>query len=286
MKLNQIFFTCLFLSLLSFVASAQGQILESQTFYSSSLKADSKYSIYLPPKMNTDMRTYPIVYLLHGFTGTDTDWVRFGEIGYKATKAIEEGRIPPCIIVMPDGKNSWFVNSPLYGNYEDMLIKDLMPLIENKYGTPQKNARAIIGLSMGGNGAFTLAMKYPDTFGSSVALSGSFWSDDYYEVRKNDVVRFFQPVYGDNAKDTPLWKNNNPFYFLKDEDVEKYNSVRILFDCGDDDFVTQSQLELSNHLRTKGIKHELRIRDGQHNWPYWRETIEHALEFCAVGFRR
>ncbi len=275
-----------YLIFLSFCLMGQGNIHESQSFYSPALKSDSQYSIYLPPNMETDKRTYPVVYLLHGFSGNDTDWVRYGEIGYKATKAIEEGRIPPCIIVMPDGKNSWYVNSPTYGQYENMLIKDLIPHIENKYGTPQKNARAIIGLSMGGNGAFSLAMKYPDLFGSCVSLSGSFWSDDYFEVRKNDVARLFQPVYGDSPMNTPLWRNNNPFHFLKDKDVNKYNSVRILFDCGDDDFVTQSQLELSNHLRAKDIKHELRIRDGQHNWTYWRETIEYALEFCAEEFRR
>jgi S-formylglutathione hydrolase FrmB len=225
------------------------------------------------------------VYLLHGFSGNETDWIRYGEIGFKVDKAIQEGKIPPCIIVMPDGQNSWYVNSPTYGNYEDLIIKDLMPLIEEKYGKPEKHQRAIIGLSMGGNGAFTLAMKYPDLFGSAVALSGSFWSDGYYQDRIHDVPRLFEPVYGKKPIGSALWKQNNPFYFLSDEKKDSYNSVRILFDCGDDDFVTYSQLELSNFLRKKGIKHELRIRDGKHDWTYWRNTIVHALKFCAEGFR-
>jgi S-formylglutathione hydrolase FrmB len=100
------------------------------------------------------------------------------------------------------------------------------------------------------------------------------------------VPRLFEPVYGKNPLGTYLWKQNNPFYFLSEEKTDLYNSVRILFDCGDDDFVTYSQLELSNFLRKRGIQHELRIRDGKHDWTYWQNTIVHALEFCAVRFRR
>jgi enterochelin esterase-like enzyme len=279
-----------FLLFICFIYNAaiwsQGKVMESLSFFSQSLGTESRYSIYLPDSLDERQKILPVIYLLHGFSGNETDWIRYGDIVPQVHLAIREGKIPPCIIVMPDGKNSWYINSPLYGNYEDMIIQDLIPYIEHKYGNPGKEGRAIIGLSMGGNAAFTLSMKYPELFGSCVALSGSFWSVGHYtQFREKDIPHLFHDVYGNNPLTSEMWRENNPFDFMKEENSDRYNSVRILLDCGDDDHVIYSQLELSNFLRQMKIKHELRIRDGLHNWDYWKGHIIDAMMFCSEGFQ-
>jgi S-formylglutathione hydrolase FrmB len=264
----------------------QGKVTKSATFMSKSLRKQVKYAIYLPPNYQVDDKNYPVVYLLHGFGGSEKDWVKNGEMARQTDEAIAAGQIPPMIVVMPDGQNSWYINSDRAGDYENMMLHDLIPMVDSLFRTKnKKETRAIVGLSMGGNGAFCLAMKRPDLFSASVVMSGSFWTPSYYEDRKEAVPRLFEGVYGSDPINSPLWDTNNPFSFLKAERVDAYNTVQLMFDCGDDDFVFDSQISLIQHLRQLKIKHELRIRNGAHDWDYWRASLVPALQFCAESFK-
>jgi enterochelin esterase-like enzyme len=274
----------IFIFITSIFAQNAGKTLESIKMSSKTLGKDAKYSIYLPPNYDQNQRTYPVVYLLHGYTGCETDWVQFGDLPAMADKAIAQNQIPPMIIVMPDAQNSWYVNSPA-GNYEDFFIKEFIPYIDATYRTrAKKDSRALTGLSMGGNGSFMYAMKYPEMFGASVILSGAFWSNKISEERKNTLSNYFETIYGKDPANAPTWKENNPFFFLKKEKIKDYNSVKLLFDCGDDDFVINDHLELNLLLKELKINHELRIREGVHNWKFWRESITPALQFCGETF--
>jgi enterochelin esterase-like enzyme len=267
-------------------AQSTGKVLESISFLSKTLKKEAKYSIYLPPDYDKNERKYPVVYLLHGYTGNETDWIQQGEAPTLIDRAIANGTIPPMIVIMPDGQNSWYVNSPTTNwNYEDFFIKEFIPRMDSMYRTrAKKDSRALAGLSMGGYGSFMYAMKYPTLFGSCAMLSAAFFSDTGFQERGDMTAKFFEPVYGKEANKTEAWKANSPFYFLKKENVEAYNSVKIYFDCGDDDFVMPSHLELDLLLRKLKINHELRIREGVHNWRYWREGLIPALQFCGDAF--
>ena len=280
-----LFILCLF-TFQQISAQTSGKVLESLSFLSKTLKKEAKYSIYLPPDYDKNQRNYPVVYLLHGYTGNETDWIQQGEAPTLIDRAITAGTIPPMIVIMPDGQNSWYVNSPITNwNYEDFFIKEFIPRMDSMYRTrAKKDSRALAGLSMGGNGSFMYAMKYPDIFGSCAVLSGAFFSDNSFQDRSDATARFFEPVYGKEPNKTEAWKIDNPFYFLKKENINAYNSVKIYFDCGDDDFVTPGQLELDLLLRKLKINHELRIREGVHNWRFWREGLIPALQFCGDVF--
>src|ERR1700749_4416557 len=118
-------------------ASAQwptGKVIEQQTVHSATLGKNVKYTIYLPADYSSSDRSYPVVYLLHGYTDDNTGWLQFGEINRLAGKAIAEGAIPPMIIVMPNGDSSFYINS--YDGkekYEDFFVKEFMPEIEKTY---------------------------------------------------------------------------------------------------------------------------------------------------------
>src|SRR5215204_1812796 len=104
-----------FLSMcLFFISFSQsGKVLEQEIIKSKILGKDVRYTMYLPPDYYTSQRSYPIVYLLHGFTDDNTGWLQYGEINRYADKAIGNGMIPPMIIAMPNGDSSFYVNSLL-----------------------------------------------------------------------------------------------------------------------------------------------------------------------------
>jgi enterochelin esterase-like enzyme len=148
-----------------------GKVLESLVFESEKVSYPVEYSVYLPPDYETSQRSYPVLYLLHGYSDDETGWIQFGEANSIADRGIANGDFPPCIIVMPDGKVTWYINS--YDGkdpWEDMFIEEFIPFIEEKYRIRQKKEfRAIAGLSMGGNGALLLSMRNPELFSSCVA---------------------------------------------------------------------------------------------------------------------
>src|SRR6185436_2206648 len=157
-----------------------GKVIEEATVKSSILNKAVRYTVYLPADYERSERTYPVVYLLHGFTDDNTGWLQFGEINRYADKAIAEGVIPPMIIVMPNGDSSFYINS--YDGkekYEDFFIKEFMPSIEKTYRIKaEKKYRGVAGLSMGGYGSLIYALKYPELFAASAPLSAAVRSDD------------------------------------------------------------------------------------------------------------
>ena len=119
-----------------------GKVLEQRTVKSSILSRNIRYTVYLPPDYDHSDRSYPVVYLLHGYTDDNTGWLQFGEINRYADKAIAGGTIPPMIIVMPNGDSSWYINSYDGKRTMKIFIKEFMPVIEKTYRIKRKKYRA------------------------------------------------------------------------------------------------------------------------------------------------
>jgi S-formylglutathione hydrolase FrmB len=266
-----------------------GKVFESLQFKSSLVGYPVEYSIYLPPDYEISQRSYPVLYLLHGYSDDETGWIQFGEANIIADKGIVYGDFPPCIIVMPDGKVTWYCNS-FDGKdpWEDMFIKEFIPFIEKQYRIrPQKEFRAIAGLSMGGNGALLLSMRHPDLFSSCVAMSAGTFTDE--EILADDSYdRYFGNIYGPKTKDAVSghWKAYSPLYLLDSVEKEKLKSVRFYIDCGDDDFLYKGNSALHIKMRDLGIPHEFRVRNGGHEWSYWRTGLYDGLKFISEKFHR
>lgn len=157
-----------------------------------------RLSIYLPPGYNeAPEKRYPVLYLLHGFTGTNRTWLidptnpanapaahprdggyqRAGFLKQTELDAIfQAGSVPEMIIVAPNGRNaykhSFYVNSPVTGNWEDYVVEDVVGYIDTNYRTiSTAPGRGIAGHSGGGNGALFLAMRHSDIFGSVYAMA-------------------------------------------------------------------------------------------------------------------
>ena len=270
-----------------------GQVREGLHFASAILGRDLNYAVYLPPDYATSTRRYPVVYLLHGFTDNESGWIQFGEVNLAADRAIAEREIPPLIIVMPDGGVTWYIND--YQNkvrYEDMFVQELIPHIDATFRTrPDREFRGLSGLSMGGWGTLTFAMRHPDLFSACAAFSAGGWTDDELVAMNEKAYEMvLGPVFGPKlaGRDrlTPHFRKYSPLELAKTQPEAALKRVRYYIDCGDDDFLIGANCALHLVLRERKIPHEFRVRDGGHTWSYWRTGIVDGLKFIGQSFHR
>lgn len=288
----------LFIFLICFVSSTavfsqKGKVIESLTFNSKIVSYPVKYSVYLPSDYQSSERNYPVVYLLHGYSDDETGWIQFGEANEIADKGIAEGAFPACILIIPDGKVTWYCNSADgRDRWEDMFIKELIPYVEKQYRIrAKKEFRAIAGLSMGGYGALSLSMRNPDLFSTCVALSSGTFSDEEILAQPDSQYQmYFKNIYGDNLKGeariSQTWKAYSPLYLIHSVSAEKLKGIRFYIDCGDDDFLYKGNSLLHIGMRDLSIAHEYRVRDGAHEWSYWRKGLYDGLIFIGEKFHR
>lgn len=284
---------CVLFFLVSIGFSQKGKVVESLKCDSKLLGYPVEYSIYLPAGYETSNRSYPVLYLLHGYSDDETGWIQFGEVARIADKGIENGDFPPVIIVMPNGKVSWYCNDyKMVNPWEDMFVKEFIPAIEKIYRIrAKKEFRAISGLSMGGYGSLMLAMRNPDLFSSCVAFSsGTFTDEEIVAMPDKNYNMFFGEIFGkgltgDN-RISENWKSHSPLHLIYDVPKDKLKSIRFYIDCGDDDFLYLGNSQLHIQMRKLDIPHEYRTRQGGHEWSYWRSGLVDGLNFIGQSFHR
>lgn len=282
---------CIFFLQASF--AQEGKVIESLIYNSKIVSYPVKYSVYLPADYESSQRNYPVLYLLHGYSDDETGWIQFGEANVIADKGIAEGAFPSCIIIIPDGKVSWYCNTfDGKDRWEDMFIKELIPFVEKEYRIrSKKEFRAIAGLSMGGYGALGLAMRNPDLFSSCVAMSsGTFSDEEIIQQPEKQYNTYFKNIYGNNLKGdariSEAWKATSPLHLIHTVPAEKLKGIRFYIDCGDDDFLYKGNSLLHIGMRDLNIAHEYRVRNGAHEWSYWRTGLYDGLKFIGEKFHR
>lgn len=269
------------------IIAQNGKVYDDLTLKSEILKSERKYAIYLPPDYETSQRSYPVLYLLHGAGDDHTGWIQFGEVLHIADKTINMGKATPMIIVMPDaqtGQLGYFNDINGKWNYEDFFFKEFMPQVEKKYRIKnEKRYRAIAGLSMGGGGSFMYALHHPELFSSACPLSAYIGPQTIQEL-KNRFSRN-KTIYNE-ADIQKYFEYHNALSLIENNNKEQISSVRWYIDCGDDDFLYEGNSLIHIALRKKEIPHEFRIRNGGHNWTYWRESLPQVLEFISDAFHQ
>lgn len=188
--------------------------VEERSFRSEALRRTMPYLIYLPRGYDAEPETrYPVLYMLHGMAGTMYEWPGYGLLDM-ADRLIGSGEIAPLLIVMPQGDDSYWIdhanNGPRWGAY---VAEDLVAEIDGRFRTlPEPSSRAIGGLSMGGFGALTLAITYPNVFGVVGAHSPSlrrsvdapsYFGDSASFDQRDPVVLY--DLYADIARNLTIW---------------------------------------------------------------------------------
>jgi enterochelin esterase-like enzyme len=136
--------------------------------------------IYLPPSYDISERRYPVVYFLPGHNSTEVPQFGFPK---GVDQLVRNGAIREMIIVVANGRNeldgSFYVNSPVTGNWEDFIVVDVVNYVDATYRTiPEASARGLSGHSMGGFGALNIAMHHPDVFSAVYSLSPGLFDEN------------------------------------------------------------------------------------------------------------
>ena len=281
-------FISLFIAMAVLVQAQSSKVYDNKSIPSKILKSDRKYAIYLPPGYETSERSYPVLYLLHGATDNHTGWVQFGEVQRIADKAILDGTATAMVIVMPDadtGKMGYFNSISGDWNYEDFFFQEFLPTIEKTYRIKsEKRYRAVAGLSMGGGGSFMYALHHPELFSSACPLSAYVGPLNLEEAKTR--MKKSDPTITEEAKIKSYVEKHNAIDLINLIPNDQKKAVKWYIDCGDDDFLYEGNSLVHITMRKKEIPHEFRIRDGAHNWTYWRDALPTVLGFVSETFHQ
>jgi enterochelin esterase-like enzyme len=286
--MKQLITIILFFAFTNSLMAQTGKVSDNLSMNSKILKMDRKYAIYLPPDYETSQRSYPVLYLLHGAGDDQTGWVQFGEVLLIADGAIKSGLATPMIIVMPDantGKRGYVNDVKGEWLYEDFFFQEFIPYIEKTYRIkPDKHYRAVAGLSMGGEGTFIYALHHPELFSSACPLSAATGPKSMDELKD---YRLWQGVEGiQDSQKVSYFKKYSVLSLIENMPDDQKKAVRWYIDCGDDDFLYEGNSLVHIAMRKKDIPHEFRMRDGAHNWTYWRTALPNVLEFVSMAFHQ
>jgi len=252
------------------------------------LGMERRYAVYLPPDYESSGRSYPVLYLLHGSGDDQTGWIQFGEVLRIADKAILNGTATAMIIVMPDAntvKKGYFNDPQGEWRYEDFFFEELMPYVEKQYRIKgEKRYRAIAGLSMGGGGTFIYALHHPELFSSACPLSASCGPLSMEDMDRFLERRDMHTVSVEQKEE--YYRQHSALALVNDLPADTLKTVRWFIDCGDDDFLYEGNSLVHIAMKKKEIPHEFRIRDGAHNWTYWRESLPEVLSFISDHFHQ
>ena len=204
-----------------------------------------EFLIYLPPcYKELDDISYPVLYLLHGQTYTQDQWVRLGAPNI-ADQMIHSGETAPFMIVFPDDR---FWNLQAGSGFGDRFIRDLIPYVDQNYRTiPDRAHRSLGGLSRGGGWVVKLGFEYPELFGSLGLHSPAIFKEDAAYMEK----------------------------IIKNIPVE--NRPRLWLDVGDADRELESILVFEEMLTRNNYIHEYHFYAGDHSEAFWGSHVQEYL---------
>lgn len=265
MNLKTIFLACFaFITL-----SVQAASVDTLSVYSEAMKNKVQVVVISPDNRQTPK---PVIYLLHGYSGNAKTWISM------KPELKELADRDNLIFVCPDGKNSWYWDSPLDPSYryETFVSDELIKYIDINYPTiKDRSARAITGLSMGGHGAMWLSFRHKDVFGAVGSTSGGV------DIRPFPNNWEMSKQLGVESENPEVWNNHT---VINQIDRLQDGELAIIFDCGYSDFFFEVNNEFHKKLLKYKINHDFLVRPGGHTGEYWKNSIDYHILFFKNFF--
>lgn len=295
--------------------------IRTDTLWAQALGLKKSLVVYLPPSYATEpRRRYPVLLYLHGLTGNERNWVEQGRLARTMDSLVAAGA-PEAILVMPDGDDSWYTTFAAlpdlagcqadtvrkeaaasfcvpWPHYDDYIAFDVLQHVDTHYRTRADRAhRGIAGLSMGGYGAISLALAYPELFRAAASHSG---------VLSPRLLRDSAAVTGDGRYATPatfaraaggLWASQRMAFgldsigwltrdpaFLAARAMARARAggppmPALAIDVGRDDPWIAHNRDAHAALDRLGVVHQYAEWPGGHTWDYWRRHSVESLTF-------
>lgn len=252
-------------------------------FFSNTLGRVAPLSVILPiekpvvPGIELSDRKLPLksMYLLHGYSGSNNDWIRGSRIE-------ELARIFGVAIVMPAGENSFYLDDKILGrNYEKLICEEIIDFTRKVFPISTKREdTTIAGLSMGGYGAIRNGLKRSDVFGNIAAFSSALITDKLPEMKEGgkDPIApysYYCHVFGDLSK--AVGSDVDPKALANKLITDKAELPKIFMACGTEDFLLEENRSFDKYLSSIGFQHEYIESPGTHNWVFWDDYIEKAM---------
>jgi S-formylglutathione hydrolase FrmB len=233
-----------------------------------------KCVVVTPANYKQTATRFPVVYLLHGFSGSYSDWVR--RVPEMQSLSDQHG----ALIVCPDAAySSWYFDSPvdLTMQYETNVGVEIPAYIDSVYRTVKdRKARAITGLSMGGHGGLFLGFRHANLFGACGSMSGAL--DVSYITRGYDVEKRL----GDTIANKQYYLDLSVINVIEKAPSD---SLSIIIDCGTEDGLIATNRKVHEKMMRLKIPHDYTERPGKHNWDYWRNAIKYQMLFFDEHFK-
>lgn len=234
------------------------------TFKSQSLEKETDFCVIVPPSPETAR----VLYLLHGLSDNYKSWVRMTSIERYANEH-------NYFVVMPDGGRSFYTDMKYGLAYYTYISEELPNYIKQVFNVKTCRENTFIaGLSMGGYGAFKIALRNPDKYCAAAALSGAIdvcarfefadWQKDVYLICGDKNIR---------GTDDDL------FALLDRYSDSSLKKPRLYQACGTEDFLYRDNLTFKSKITPMGFDFRYEEGHGDHNWKFWDEYIKHALDF-------
>lgn len=250
-----------------------GATVDTVAVHSASMHKEIPCVIVKPDSYSGNDRRYPVVYLLHGHSGSYASWIK----GMPNIK--DDADLYQILLVCPDGgNNSWYFDSPIDSTrkYETHVSKEVVEFVDANYRTiPDRNHRAITGLSMGGHGALYIALRHADTFGAAGSTSGGV------DIRPFKNRWQIDQQIGDTVRHEKNWETMTIVNMI---DRYPAASLAIIFDCGTEDFFYAVNTSLHEKMLRLHLPHDYSERPGGHTVAYWKNSIDFQLLYFQKYF--
>ena len=214
---------------------------------------------------------FPTLYLLHGFSGNQNDWLLNSRINEWATAR-------NLAVIMPDGANDFYVDRPENGEFPGAQVGEELVEVTRKLFplSPRKEDTAVGGLSMGGYGALRLGLRYPETFGWICAMSSALIMDEVSKMTPghgNAVAPygFYRTVFGEPSA---LMGSDKDPRALAAAAVKLAEKPKLFLAIGTEDPLYQFNLSMHDYLNEIGYDHVWYTHEGQHNFDFWNDALQ------------
>lgn len=221
------------------------------------------------------------VYLLHGYSGCDTDWFTNAPLQDLANRFNVN-------FFMPNGDNSFYLDRPETGyRYAHFTGEEFIKYTRETFGLSDKREDTLIGgLSMGGFGALHTALMFPDTFSVTIALSSALITEGLKTMSPSDNnpmanYAYYATTFGDlKNQDNSV---NNPKYLAKELAESGKDIPRIYMACGTEDFLFAANNDFKQYLDSLNIPVKYFTGPGIHDFVFWRAQLEAGLTWAIEG---
>lgn len=229
------------------------------TYRSEQLACDTEIHMHLPEGIQKGEKL-PVLYLLHGLGGSGSSWDKYSAIGrYVRNKKI--------MVVMPNAGKSFYMDEKYGLNYYSYIAKELPDVIEATF--PASSRRFIAGVSMGGYGAFRIALKNPERYEWAASFSGAL---DLKPLLNLDEKRY-ELIAGSEF----ISEEHDLFTMaaLADKSPVK---PKLYQWCGTEDYLYNGNVKFKNFMEILDFDFTYSESPGDHNWLYWDREIEKTLK--------